>query len=378
MKITVSFEELGRVLGFSSVILSDKIVEDRLKNVIFMVEKDAVKIAFYNALTFCRTVLEGVEVEGVDSPVLFQVKYQELMKILSGFSSLYKTKVDKMVFEENGSKVAVSVYEVAVKEEDSRLNQVSRFKLDRVPILDSIEKDVKMEFPEESNIVPSGDVLLYVDSLLPIMVNDSNNAIGSKLNMADDYVFVLRSDMSVFFKNKLPEAFKGLTLGYSSANFLRKLCDLGDMSVKREGKFLCVSVGYTEAFMRYQNVKIKYKQYIDRFNRDNGLLLNRLYLKDVLKRMSSMSPDGKLTVLENGDISVENDNFNQVVPVDRQKGEVKGISFKISVPTIEKLVIGKDTAFPEEIFIYLSKVGSGYTLFISDKTGAWFSQAQVR
>lgn len=379
MKISVSYQELSEVMNFSSGVLSDKSVEEKMKNVIFLVKEGSVKVCFYTALTFCRTELENAEVEELDNEEwVFQVKAADLMKVIGGFSSLYKTKVEKFEFEEFRNKIRVSVSETAIKEEDSRMNQVSVFDLDNVPVLDSISKDIRMEFPEDADVVPSGDILLYVDSLLPLMTNDSATSTGSKLNFAEDYVFVLSSSMSAFFKNKLPDAFKGTTLGYSSVSFLKKLSSKGDISVKKLDKYLCVSVGLVEAFMRHQPIKIKYQQFVTRFKKDDGLVLNRLYFKDVLRRMGGVSTDGRCTILENGDLSVENDQFSQVIPVDKTKGNVTGISFKISVPVIEKLIVGQDNVFPETMFIYFLKVSSSYSIFFTDKTGSWFSQAQVR
>lgn len=379
MKISVSYQELSEVINFSSGILSDKSVEEKMKNVIFHVKPDSVKVCFYTALTFCRTELENAEVEDLEKEEwVFQVKAGDLLKVIGGFSSLFKTKVDSFEFEESRNKIKVSVSEKAIKEEDSRMNQVSVFYLDNVPVLESISKDIKMDFPEDADVVPSGDILLYVDSLLPLMTNDSATSTGSKLNFADDYVFVLTSSMSAFFVNKLPDAFRGTTLGYSSVSFLKRLSSKGDISVKKLDKHLCVSVGMVEAFMRHQPIKIKYAQFVNRFKREDGLVLNRLYLKDVLRRMGGVSVDGRCTVLENGDLSVENDHFSQIIPVDKTKGNVSGISFKISVPIIEKLIVGNDTVFPETMFVYFLKVASSYSLFFTDKTGSWFSQAQVR
>lgn len=379
MKISVSYQELSEVINFSSGILSDKSVEEKMKNVIFHVKPDSVKVCFYTALTFCRTELENAEVEDLEKDEwVFQVKAGDLLKVIGGFSSLFKTKVDSFEFEESRNKIKVSVSEKAIKEEDSRMNQVSVFYLDNVPVLESISKDIKMDFPEDADAVPSGDILLYVDSLLPLMTNDSATSTGSKLNFADDYVFVLTSSMSAFFVNKLPDAFRGTTLGYSSVSFLKRLSSKGDISVKKLDKHLCVSVGMVEAFMRHQPIKIKYAQFVNRFKREDGLVLNRLYLKDVLRRMGGVSVDGRCTILENGDLSVENDHFSQIIPVDKTKGNVSGISFKISVPIIEKLIVGNDTVFPETMFVYFLKVASSYSLFFTDKTGSWFSQAQVR
>ena len=381
MKLNLLYDELNKSLGMASIILSDKIVDEKLKNVIFMVKKDSVHICFYNALTFCRTEVESAVVDGVeeDKTWMFQVKAADLTKVLSGFSSLYKTKVEKVSFEENKSKIKISIEEVALNEEDSRLNQTSIFNLDNVPILDSVDKDIKMEFPEDPEVIFKGDLDLYVGSLLPLMNSASN--LESKLNFADDYVFVIAAYMSVFFKNKLSEQMRNMTLGYSSVSLIKRLCDTAegnDFAVKKTDKYLCMQVDNTEAFMRHQPVKIKYQQYVKMFSKDNGVVLDRLYFKDVLRRMGNVSTEGKMAISDSGDISVETSNFSQVIPTENTRGEVTGLGFKITISLIEKLIVGKDNVFPDEVFMYVVKAGSGYALFFSDKTGAWFSMTQVR
>ena len=380
IKLGLSYDELSSALGMSSIILSDKMVEEKLKNVIFIVKKDSVCICFYNSLTFCRTEVEKVVVEGIEDEKtwIFQVKAADLTKVLSGFSSLYKTKVDSIRFEENKSKIKISIDEVALEEADSRLNQTSVFNLDNVPLTESVRKDIEMEFPDDPEIVFKGDLDLYVSSLLPLMNSASN--LESKLNFADDYVFVIAAYMSVFFKNKLSEQMKNMTLGYSSVSLIKRLCDTvegNDISVKKTDKYLCMQAGNTEAFMRHQPVKIKYQQYIKMMSRDNGVVLNRLYFKDVLKRVGMVSTEGKLTILDDGDITIETPNFNQMIPTEKTRGEVSGVNFKFSINLFERLIVGSDKIFPEEIFLYIVKAESRYALFFTDKTGSWFSMTQV-
>ena len=102
-KITLSFEELNRVLSYINTILSDKSVEDKSKNVIFLVNDNDVTLVGYNQVTFSRTSMEDVETEGIPEASgetgygwVFQVKSSELGKIVSAYSNLYKTKVEKI------------------------------------------------------------------------------------------------------------------------------------------------------------------------------------------------------------------------------------------------------------------------------------------
>ena len=40
--------------------------------------------------------------------------------------------------------------------------------------------------------------------------------------------------------------------------------------------------------MRYQKVKINYSMYVSKRSKDKGFVVDRLYLKDVLRRMSTV------------------------------------------------------------------------------------------
>lgn len=379
MKFSANFAELAKVLDFCNIILSDKTVEEKMRNVIFLVRGDGVTVAGYNALTFAKQPLEKAEVaevpqEGYD----FQVKASDLNKIVSSFNNLYKTKVEGIDFEQDGVRIKVTVHEVALKEEDNRLSQSPEFFLECPPIISHIKKEISLEFPEDSDGVTSGDLLLYLDSLFPLLVNDNANGSGSKINFADDYVFVISSVASGFFVNKLPDAFKNITLGYSSVNFLRKMClipDTDQIAVSKTDKYICVRTEGVDAFLRFQQVKPMHKIYLKRVAKDTGIVVDRLYLKDVLKRMGNMNSDGKVSISE--DMEVVNDNFNQIIPIANRKGNVSGISFKISIPIVEKCILGVDQIFSQDLFIFFVEAGRGYSMIMSDGTGAWFSMAQV-
>lgn len=379
MKVKVSYADLLSVLGYVNTILSDKAVAEQMKNVIFLAEEDNVSVVGWSPLTFSKTKIDSAEVEDVEGSWDFQVKAGDLNKIMSCFTSLYKTKVEEVVLAKEKNKIKVSIHEEPLKEEDANLAQTSTFLLDDVPIMKSVSEEIHMDFPEDTESILSNDLLLYIDSLFPLMANDSSNSLISKLNFTEDYIFVMASYVSSFFINKLPDAFKGLTLGYSSVNFLKKLCDSSEsIDVQRVDRFLCIESGTTQAFLKYQKVKVKADGHIKRMSKDNGIVLDRLYLKDVLKRMMFSSQDGVVQMLEDG-LEVSNDGFTQIIPLTNRKGDVDSIKFKVSVPMLAKTIVGDDGVFPEELYIYFVKtMNNGYSLYVKDSTGAWFSTMQVR
>lgn len=378
MRFTVAFDELVSVLGYSNTILSDKSVEEKLKNIIFLVTKDDVRVVAYNAFTFARTEMNATDIDcGSDKEWAFQIKASELNKIISSFSSLYKTKVSTVDFEEDGVRIKITVHEEAKDDADARLTQDSEYKLENAPIIAKISDEIHMEFPQELDLIPAGDLLLYLDSLFGILNNDTANSIASKINFAEDYVFVIASSMSAFMVNKLPDAFKDLSLAYSSVNFLKKVTEKSEsVGVARLDKYLCVKEGLTETFMKYQKVKVKYDMYVNKRSKDKGIVVDRLYLKDVLKRMGSIEPTGTMRVLSSEEIQVSNSNFQQSIPLNNFK-DCSDVAFNMSVPILEKIILGRDDVFSGDLFIYFVKTTRGYIIFFSDSTGAWFTNTQV-
>lgn len=383
MRVKVGFEEIVKSLVFANTVLSDKSVDEKSKNFIFSIKEDEAVVIGYSPVIFSRTLLESVEsVEDLpENGWMLQVKASELNKIIAAFSNLSRTKVEEVFFYDEGVRIGIELHEVPLDENDSKLERNANFFLEVSPIPTKIVKEIEMEFPDGGEGIPGGDLVMYTDSLFPIMSNDTSSSMASKINFTNEYAFVITSFMSAFMVNKLPDAMKDIVLTYSSASFLKKLSESAEDSVelaKKDGVYLCVRAGNTEAFMRYNKVKVNSKLHIDKRVEamNTGIVVDRLYLKDVLRRMGSMSTEGIVKITSEG-LQVENSNFSQIVPVNKTKGDVEGISFKVSVPVLEKIILGRDDIFSGDVFIYFVKSARGYIIYVSDGTGAWFADTQV-
>lgn len=382
MKVEVGFQELKTALDFANSVLSDKSVDEKTKNVIFFCTSEGVTVLARNAFIFSRTPVNNAVTEGVDpeDEWRFQLKANELNKIISAYSTLNRTKVENVTFEESGVRVKVIMHEVAKEDGDSRLNRDSSFELENAPITDVVSKELHQSFPEDVSGLSSQEIMLYIDSLLPLMSNDSATTMASKLNFASDYVFVISSHRSAFFKNRLPDELKGLCLNYSSVSFIKKMCDSSEMlSISRLDKYLCVEAveSGTQAFMRHNPVKINYNSYITMLSKDNGIVIDRLYFRDVLRRMGILASDGIIEVCEGDELLVQNEKFEQTVPLEKKKGDTTGIKFKVSIPLMEELIMGSDNVFSDPLYVYFVPKASSYMLYVLDKRGIWFTNAKV-
>lgn len=383
MKVIVKYEELSSSMSFVNTILGDKTIKEDFKNAMFLVRGGKVELVGYSALAFTRVKLESSEVirnDGEGSDWFFQVKAGELNKIIGSYTSLFKTHVDKVEFSKDGSRVKLSVYEEPNSEEESdkRLAQVSSFRMNSPVIIESIKKEVLMDFPSESETLLTGDISLYVSSLFPLVTNESASSPSSTMYFDDEYVFVISSSASSFFKNKLPDAFKGYALGYSAVNFLKKVVESCEsISVCKEDRYICLETENVQAFLRHKKMGFNYKGFVQRFSKDNGIVIDRLYFKDVLKRMSIRGGNGSISV-KGENLELSNEEFFQVIPIEKSKGDVEGVSFKVPTSLLSKAIIGVDEVFPGSLRMYFVKGSPGYSLFISDGMGAWFSTLQVR
>lgn len=381
MRFSASFEELSKALGYLNSILSDKAVDEKLKNVVFLVGDGKVEVAAYNPLTFCRVELFKAEVEEGLDEWRFQLKYSDISKVFGSFSSLYKTKVEGVDFELSGVRIKLTIHERCIHEEDSKLDKDVVFELESPPILSNIEKEITTEFPDNQNMLVTGDLLVYLNSLSAVTQNDSSNSMSSRINFAEDYVFCLSPLMSAFFKNKLPSEFKNISLGYSSVSFLKKMCESSSeeqgIGVSKNNIYLCAEVDGVKAFIRHQPVKVKYSMYVEKKSNARGVVIDRMYFKDVLRRMSSIQPDGKLYILGADNLEMRNDKYNQEVPLNGIKENTIGVQFKFSVPVMEKMILGNDQIFSSDLFMYFVENARGYFVYLQDKTDAWFAGTQV-
>lgn len=383
MKVTLSFEELSSLLDYAGIVFSDKSVEEKMKNVIFSVDKESARFIAYNVYIFCRTTFEQAEIDIEDAPLwLFTVKFSDIRKIVSSYSNLARTKVTNISFETEGVRIKVTVNEDPKDGESERFAKSSTFTLETAAVIAKVAEEIKMPFPEEVDSVTAGDLLLYLDTLSPILSNDKASAIGSKLNFAEDYVFVINGSMSAFMVNKLPDSFKDLAISYSSASFCKRLVEHGEtVCVAKTKMHLCLQEGNTEAFIRIQKLSANYKAYTSKLSKEKGIQVDRLYLKDVLRRLGSTDAKGTAEVRQDDSgegycLNLSSPGFFQEVPLNNVKDAV-GLKFDMSIPVLEKTILGRDDIFTSDLYIYFTETARGYIIFLSDKTGSWLANTQV-
>lgn len=376
----VDIDVLNNVLGYATAVTNDSSLKDSDKTVIFMVkEGESVAIA-KNADLFSRMVfaVEGIEEEGN-----IQVSSSELSKILSTFQGLSRTKVDFVEFIESNAKIRVLVHESdleEVEEGQEPFGGITSYALDNIKIRSKLLEDISVDFPEESSTIESINLELILSSLMPNMESKKGTN-NNTIHFAEDYVFVIDTRCQTFFDNSLPEVMQSSTLRYSSVNYLKKLIDsstsLFAAIVGNKIAFKTLN-GEIEAFVTNIPVRYAYKTQIESISKENGAIIDRKFLKDIIRRLSIMNSNPVFEFTPDG-LKISTEGFSRVVPLIAVKGNIEGITFKASTSLMNTMIVGEDSLMSENLYMYLSKSprGVGYQLTISDDTGVFLSSAIV-
>lgn len=395
MKLRIPFDILINNLDYVSTVVEDKLLDDSMRNIIFKLSERGVSLIGYNSIAICKTHLqegdyrvefgEGDLKTSEEGEVMYiQVKSKELNNFLSTFKSLNKTKPSDVLFETINAKIRLTVFEEPVDASDTHLSQPSVWVYDNINVKENVLKEINQKIEEGGQSLQSLDILLYLTTLLPLLSDEGGNSLPSKMHFSKDYVYVMPKMFATLFTNVLPEAFQDVVLSYSALNFLKKVLDHNDVvSVNKTATHVTLVTDTSEALLRYTTKMPDQKVYQNAVKKDNGVGIDKLYLKDVLKRLSISNESITITIKANEEkMEVKNSKFNQVIPLTQVKGMegLGSVVFKLTPEILNKAVIGDNTgAFPDELFLYVvPQQTSGYTLVFADSTSSWFSIISVR
>lgn len=375
----VDFNTLEYLLNHATSVTSDSALKDADKTIFFLVKEDGESIAVAkNSDLFIRVQFTP---ELVKESGNLQVNSSELSKILGTFTSLSRTRVDSVEFKVNNSKVQVIVHESAIDEGYEEFAGDTSYSLDNIKIKEKTLQDISIEFDDESAVdVDSTELDIVLSTLMPIM--DSKKGLNNnQIHFASDHIFVMDNRSQVFYKNILPEVFGNSAFRYTSVAYMRKMIQTSNhLRVVISGnKFAIRSEnGEIEAFINQLGVRFNYKPTLEGITKENGIILDRAFLKDIVRRLSIMGSDPRVSIQSDG-LHITTEDFSRVVPIMNSKGNVEGIEFKVNSSLLSSMIIGDDAVMSNNLFLYLERAsrGIGYQLTISDDSGAFLSNTKV-
>ena len=375
----VEYDNLVGLLSHATSVTSDSALKDSDKTVVFMINEDGDSIvAAKNSDLMVRVAFTPEKVEKAGN---IQINSSELSKILGTYTSLSRTKVDSVEFRENENRVQVIVHESDLDEEQDLFGGVTSYSLDNIKIKERLLDDLKLKFEEGSaESVDVTELDMVLSTLIPVM--DSKKGVNNNfIHFADDVIFVMDTRCQVFYKNILPDVLHNVSLRYTSVSYLKKMSETSNhLSMVLQGNKFAVRSedGTIEAFINHLPVRFNYKPTLEGITKANGVILDRKFLKDLLRRLSTMGADATFTIKEDG-VHIRTNDFSRVMPINNAKGDIMGIEFKMKTSLLSYMIIGDDSIMSSDLFLYLEKAtrGVGYQLSVSDDSGAFISNARI-
>lgn len=373
----LDYNTLSYLLDNATSVTSDSALKDADKTIFFLVNNDGESIVVAkNSDLFIRVKFTPELVKEAGN---VQLNSSELSKILGTFSNLSRTRVESVEFKVNNSKVQVIVHEVALDEGYEEFAGDTSYSLDSIKIKEKTLQDISVEFDDENAVdVDSMELDIVLSTLMPIM--DSKKGLNNnQIHFASDQIFVMDNRSQVFYKNILPEVFGNSAFRYTSVAYMRKMIQTSNhLRVVISGnKFAIRSEnGEIEAYINQLGVRFNYKPTLEGITKENGIVLDRAFLKDIIRRLSIMGSDPKVSIQEDG-VLITTESFSRVIPIMNSKGNVEGIEFKVNSSLLSSMIIGDDSVMSNDLFLYFERATRGIQLTISDDSGAFLSNTRV-
>lgn len=407
MKFTCDYLNLVQNLSDISTVAEDSMLKEEAKNIIFkfdsdgsvtllgivpqmlifkrFVERDKYRLEFTD--TENQNFQAQLNESGVASSLYFQLKSKELTSFLNSYKSVRRTQVDEVTFEitDRGA-IRCTVLEREKDDDgyvsDDAKQHLSHWVFNNIPIRQNQLPDITITAPDGELVsVDNRCINLYTKNLVPIMQSGSTN-LYSSLACGEDYIVAFDGAFTALMANNqegFKDVFSNMCLSYRAVSFMDKVIAVNeDILVCKSDRHLYFKTSNSEAFITYTTNLPAYKAYADAFKKDHAVVLDRIYIKDILKRLSLVNESIEVTVdPETNLVNLKNSKFSQDVEILSSKAmdELGKIRYKIAPDKLTSCIIGNDAEFNYDVRIYFSRQSDGKKIAIifTDGTGAWFS-----
>ena len=431
------FDYLYNTLSNIQIVSEDSMSDEKTKTIIFKMKKDdsSLQLIGLNKLITLRVGFDTskytLEFDESDNNrfkdgILFVSLYsKELINFLSTYRSMALTRVEGIAFEFNErNMIKCIVYEVedsdasvsssstsedmgfigegmmeiesaSEADDDSPSKHYhSQWVFENVPIKNSILPAINIASPDkELEPISKLAMKVYTKHLIPIMDNDM--AMFSMMLFIDKKVIVFNNAFTTIMSDMLNEntVFDKIRLNTKVMTFMDK--NILDNIADEEDTFEALRIENTdyiylkwdnnEAFVRYDKNIPVYKTFLEAVSRDHYIKINRLYLRDVLKRLNLVNDSIEFTIDVNNEIvNLRNSKFSQDIEITDKEGmdTIEKLSFKIMPVILNKSIIGDDNEWrdtePDVMICYNQNDTKNQFITFTGDTKSWVSVIRAK
>ncbi len=390
MKIGISFEGLERVMSKVSDLVGDTMSDESLRSLIIATENDDLRFAAYNGNVTSVTKVPDATMDLTGDFVhpFVMVRAKDVTDVLSTFRSLKRTKVERIEFEFNKSGQFMIVHEVALAEDmpdAEKYNKLARFKVRLMDARPGVIKEVQaVDLTRKGVELEAKDFLGYINALLPTVAKEKRLTTNS-ITFGEESIYTFLATYLAVMDNKLPQELNGFRLTNTMAGFIKSFIGsdetFGFHKEVGRGQVL-LTLFTSDSVAVIKTADLTQANRIDQYTGlpDTGIVVDKAYLLDVLKRLALAGSAEKIVVsvtVEGGDgkLEVKGKSMKQEVPLVGVKGS-GSFKFDIQGDTLASVVFSHTNMFDENVFIYLEITpdGRSTSMCCTDNTGAWVTR----
>lgn len=388
MKLHCDYDTLVRDLSDVSEVVEDRLASEDLRNIIFSLKDDDMRFIGVNQVVTFKRKMAGESYSVDDLPeggILFQLNSKELIGFLSSYNGVRKTKVEEVSFEE-GKKEHTILCKVLERNTDTNEPTVSTWCFNSINIKQTVMPSIERKCSDDIELenTDTKSLLFYTRNLGKQLQAGTN--LYSHLIFGEDYVVVFSTAHLSFMRNLLGDTFKGVKLSYRAVGFMDKvICNEPMVEVGRADKrYLYFKTDTSEAFILFDSTLPNYQSYVDAKSDEHGMVIDRVYFMDTLKRLKLMNEAVEFEIKaddgESGILGVKNSKFSQdLVMLNSRNMDVDKHKFKVMPEVLEKAVLGDDAEFSGELFVYYCvQQNKQVMLVFRDNSDSWFSVMNVK
>lgn len=415
MKVSLNYSEIMTVLHRATLIMNDKRgLQENQKVVSFFVRDNKLNVVFTDGTLYYTQVMHGTyDLEGADeATTMLSVAVKEVSGLLSSYSSLYRTRVDKVCLESRPYSVTMSVYEVSKWDNtdvnnifvNMMKNQVHRHTLVKYDTLPNVQRElpnlVMADDSVDISIDPMKEMLGYAYPALAKVKGDT-----AELSFTEDFAYsVLGGLLGIRLKNTLPkEVFSGITLTTPTLRLMNELISCTCVKAHKELKnmianFAAQAAGIQNKAASVYTLTFAFDDVLIRFQAEDksgmtdialfedksvfGVTVDKPYLLDVLKRFDDTEGVCLAVSVENGQghLKVNSQRGCQEVPVVGIMGN-GGSTFAILPSNLNLLAMSHVMNVEDGVLNDASRLTLGFiqtdksvAVVCKDDTDAWMSK----
>lgn len=391
MKITTSYANLISAMGTVNGVLADRLLQEDMKNIIFLVRNGSVRLVAYNFKISCFADVTDANVEwaeGEDSTAdaTVQLQAKDILAVLGVLKTLTCTSVKALEFNFTVNEAVLTVHEEPKDEtieSADKYYQTSKYRLTLTRLKESIRKDILAQDVSNDTAISieASNLGYYLNSLIPTVTSDSRDTVATRVNFASDFVYTVPHTYAALIKNKLDPAVSDFVLTSEIALFMRNFIGTEEyinFSRETRGEFVQLKLSNSYAVAIIKTLPISKAFKVTNFIEvpDSAIAVSRGYLTDVLRRVALNNEAADISInIDGGTFNIVCKKVEQDIPVVKQKG-TGNFSFSMKADLLTTLIFSH---VPTGEYVYF-KLGfeeeTRFVLAISDSTGNWHTKVK--